>query len=776
MKPSIYGSRPSPLQYWFPIVLGLLLLLCLPGALLLLLHLLGEENAVNGWMQQHFNLSYHITTPWWAALLLLLLPLLIALLYFLKLKRKPIQVPSTYLWKKSISDMHVNSFFQWLRNNVLLLIQVVIVLFLIYGVMAFQVHGSTKMGKYYILMIDSSASMSVADGTPTRLDAAKQAAINEINAHGDDDIGMVIEFNSVPTIRQGYTTDRNLLRLAVDRIVQTQRVTRIEDALRLADGLANPKQSTDDVAVRPPDADPAKARTYVAAEGIIVEVHLFSDGRFADVTDFAVGNLDLKFHCIGKADSENVGIVNFSALRDEQTPGKVSVFVRVLNFGSKPAKTRVELEVRGRNPADYKRYVNPDDDKQFLALDPCIRKQGNPEAGEADVYKPGEGVVGFELNDIDDSDNVVLHASLLGNKDAFKLDDQAWLVLGVVRKARICIVTPGNEVLRTFFDQEATAKVANVTYLTPDKLDSENDYQKPARDGAFDLIIFDRCAPSPVAKGKPEEAMPLANTFFIADVPPPWKVDKMPRMEDTIIRNPTRPHPLMRNLTGLDEIAFAEAFLFDPKTAEDEENKRPRLVRLLETGKEAAPLFTLSRGSFTDVVMTFPLVKDIKGKGAGQWCTTWPLKLSFPIFLRNLMYTYGNISDSATDDLLQPGGTKKLRPDTTAKEIEVYGPENPDSHPDRLQRGSQGDFVCNNTEQLGVYRVTWPGGQHGFAVNLLDEKESDIQPREKIAIGTTTLKAGQERGSVRETWKWVALAALVLVLLEWAFYHRRVFA
>ena len=57
-------------------------------------------------------------------------------------------------------------------------------------------------------------------------------------------------------------------------------------------------------------------------------------------------------------------------------------------------------------------------------------------------------------------------------------------------------------------------------------------YKKPARDGAFDLVIFDRCAPAA------EDALPLANTFFIGDVPPPWKVADLPPMEDTLIRNP----------------------------------------------------------------------------------------------------------------------------------------------------------------------------------------------------------------------------------------------
>jgi von Willebrand factor type A domain/Aerotolerance regulator N-terminal len=760
MKPPSYGSRPSLLQYWFPLLLGFLLLLCVPGALLLLLHLLGQENAVNGWMQKNFSLSYHIAIPWWAALVLLLMPFFIALLYFLKLKRKPIQVPSTFLWKKSIEDMHVNAFFQWLRQNMLLLLQVLIVLFLIYGVMAFQVHGSTKTGKYYILMIDSSASMSVGDGTPTRLDAAKQAAFNEINAHAENDVGMVIEFNSAAAICQPYTSDRGLLRLAVEKIMQTQRVTRINDALDLADSLANPRQSTDNNFISPSDVEPGKERTYVMPDGIVAEVHLFSDGRFPDVAEFAAGNLDLKYHRVGKAgpEQDNVGIVNFSASRDEQAPGKVQVFVRVLNFRPSDVETRVELEVRGKNPADYKRYVQPADGA--LRLPARSFNKGDAEKDQPAIDKPGEGIVTFELTDIDDSDNVTLHASLMGNKDAFKLDDETWLVIGVVRKARICIVTPGNELLHTFFDQEAMAKVANVTYLAPADLTDEAKYKKPARDGGFDLVIFDRCAPAT------EETLPLSNTFFIADVPPPWKRADLKPLEDTLIRNTASKHPLMRHLTGLDEIAFTEAFLFNPKDLP----LPPRTPRLLETGKETAAMLALARRSYTDVVMTFPLINN-----KGEWCTTWPLKLSFPIFLRNVLYTLGNVSDAAAEPNVQPGELMKLRPGTIEKEIEVYNPDNPESHAEQLKRSNQGDFVYKNTEHVGVYKVQWQSGQRRFAVNLLDAEESNIQPRDDILIGDITVKAGQERGSVRETWKWGAVAALVLVLLEYALYHRRVF-
>jgi len=41
--------------------------------------------------------------------------------------------------------------------------------------------------------------------------------------------------------------------------------------------------------------------------------------------------------------------------------------------------------------------------------------------------------------------------------------------------------------------------------------------------------------------------------------------------------------------------------------------------------------------------------------------------------------------------------------------------------------------------------------------------------------GAQVVAAGTSRGVTRETWKWSALAALALLVLEWVFYHRRIF-
>ncbi len=158
------------------------------------------------------------------------------------LKRKPVEVPSTFLWRKAIEDLQVNSFFQWLRNNVLLLLQLLIILVLIYGILGFRLHGRSGGGQHYILMIDNSASMSATDVKPSRLDWAKAEALKYIDGASDDDVGMVIEFNSNAKTVQSRTTNRDLLRQAVRSIQPTQRPTQFAEALVLADSLANPSR------------------------------------------------------------------------------------------------------------------------------------------------------------------------------------------------------------------------------------------------------------------------------------------------------------------------------------------------------------------------------------------------------------------------------------------------------------------------------------------------------------------------------------------------------
>src|SRR5262249_47546733 len=178
-----------------------------------------------------------------------------------------------------------------------------------------------------------------------------------------------------------------------------------------------------------------------------------------------------------------IGLVTFNARRDEADPRKLLVFATAMNYRSTPARSKIQLDVHvnGQLKGVYEKQVDLQarqikEDKRGDGKEPVISNN------------PGEGSVNFDLEDLDDRADVVLHARLVnyelsyqGNqpvvgdkiRDKLTLDDEAWLVVGVVRKARILIVGRSNQTLSAFFDDEATQEVPEVTYKSADYLQSD---------------------------------------------------------------------------------------------------------------------------------------------------------------------------------------------------------------------------------------------------------------------------------------------------------------
>src|SRR5260370_32712171 len=77
-------------RFWFPMALGVLFLLAVPGLILMVLNLVGADGPVNDWLEENFQLSYHLALSGPLSLILLLVIPAIILLYFLKLKPKPL--------------------------------------------------------------------------------------------------------------------------------------------------------------------------------------------------------------------------------------------------------------------------------------------------------------------------------------------------------------------------------------------------------------------------------------------------------------------------------------------------------------------------------------------------------------------------------------------------------------------------------------------------------------------------------------------------------------
>src|SRR5262249_8108210 len=147
-------------------------------------------------------------------------------------------------------------------------------------------------------------------------------------------------------------------------------------------------------------------------------------------------------------------------------PLKAQVFVGLKNFGPKPVPVAVQLEVlRGRpdqpeqlqrlyeesvtvpaaGPAERVAAAPP----RPTAVNPAENAPGGKPRGSPEEMRdnPGEAAVNFDVKDLTDADTV-LHVRLKHAGDVFPLDDEAWLVLGVVRKAQVLVVGPANPILK----------------------------------------------------------------------------------------------------------------------------------------------------------------------------------------------------------------------------------------------------------------------------------------------------------------------------------------
>src|SRR5919112_2628466 len=177
-----------------------------------------------------------LTTPL-ALLGLLFVPLVVAM-YLLKLRREPTVVPSTLLWQRLVADVEANAPWQKLRRSLLLLLQLLLVVILVLLAARPFVERPAGLAGDLVLVVDTSASMQATDVTPSRLDAAKAAAVDalkELPAGGK--VSVIAAGRTARVVTNG-TADLGRVKQAIAGITATSDVGDLGDALRLASALA----------------------------------------------------------------------------------------------------------------------------------------------------------------------------------------------------------------------------------------------------------------------------------------------------------------------------------------------------------------------------------------------------------------------------------------------------------------------------------------------------------------------------------------------------------
>ena len=678
----------------------------------------------------------------WQWVILLAIPPAVLSLYFLKLKRKQLAVPSTMLWRKAVEDVHVNSIWQRLRKNLLLLLQLLFLALLILACLRPGWSGQNRIGERRIYIIDNSASMQATDVDPTRLDAAKKRVRELIEETSSDDVGMLIAFSDRADVRQGFTKERNKLLSSLDSIQPTMHNTDLTEALRAAAGLANPGRSSfeDLTDIQVADAVPAT-------------VYLLSDGGFGDLGDFDIGKLQIEYIPIGEPTTANVGIVSFAVQRSEDQENQLEAFARIMNHGTSQVSFTASLELDGKLL-----------DASTVTIEP------NTEAGLL-----------FELSELEQGQLKMI----LDYADSLAADNIAYAAIRPDRPINVLLVTPGNSALETALQtarvqQIASLRIEGVSFLTDPK------YSESANSSVYDLIVFDQCSPT---------EMPQSNTLFIGSLPPPDPSNATkatPTTDKSATQAKPEDDPDAASQTQSDWV-FGE--LQGPVIVLDVNRSNPmtqylemgsvgiveaRTVRPPESGDilmigDAGPLFGIApRGPFQDAVLGFSIVQATDQGVAVN--TDWGIKRSFPVFVYSAVEFLGGGITESSAPTVQPGWPIGLQLSSRFKNFEVAFPNGTRTE---LVRGDESRSVFTQTDQPGPYAVFADGLERPietFCVNLFSTRESNLATEATVKMGYEKVTAsGMTVQARQETWRWILLIGLAMLVMEWIVFNRRVF-
>lgn len=681
------------------------------------------------------------------------------ILYFLKLRRHPMEVSTTLLWKKAIQDLQANAPFQRLRRNILLLLQLIVLGLLVFALAQPTTRRDSAGGQRVVIMLDRSASMASTDGEPgradwTRLDEAKKQALDLVETlrepgvleKGQADEAMVVAFDSAAEILQPFTTDKRALSEAIRSVRPTDAPTAIAEAYRLAQAQRPTRKFTD-------DAGGTQAGEQVSIEGLKggpgYTFHLFSDGRIPDADVFQADAEregeppSFEYHSVGDPATHNIGLTALRAERAFDDPNRLSVFVGVLCTEPAPRSVDVELLIDGRPSA--------------------VRTVSVPAAEPAQpggVARPGAGGVVFELNEPNGVQITVRLAGVSGVEgNAMPADDRGILIVPPAKRSAVALVTTGS-----LFLSEALRglPLSRFETITP------SEYEARRASGAlnqFDVIVLDRYVPRPNAAGTALDAGRYL--VFGAVVPPPQGVADLGESGASAVIDWRRNHPVLRDLT-LDGLVLGKA---RPMKIPDDSG----VVSLAES-PEGPAIVEISDGTVRALVASFDL---------GQ--TNWPFQVSFVVYLGSAIeYLSGGLTDEqgAGARQISPGGVLSDRLPGDAKGVAVVLP---DGSTQELVPGLDGRVVYGPIRADGVYRLDWSGTPGAtdvvrasrvsrfFAANLLNPDESDITPAAELGLADRTVSAQASAAKgVLELWPFVVLGGLAVMLLEWWVYNRRV--
>lgn len=311
-------------------------------------------------------------------------------------------------------------------------------------------------------------------------------------------------------------------------------------------------------------------------------------------------------------------------------------------------------------------------------------------------------------------------------QDDLSVDNTASIVSLLPQPIKVLLVTPGNRFLEKALKAISTVELSK---------------SAQADDAAgFDVVVLDN-----VTTG----VTPKANLIAINTVHTNWFAG-WKRIEGPPIVDWKTSHPLLRSV-NFDNVQVAESYA-------------------VQTPSWGLPLVDAPN---TPLVLAGELNRQrIVWIGFDTLQSTWPLRISFPIFIANAVEWLNPASEKGQSLAVKAGEPFHITLSEKAVSAEILLPDG--SSRTRSVDANRHELLFGETQKQGVYRVKEGTNEITFCVNLLDSLETDTTPRKEIQFGAYTKVASTtQRQANLEIWRWFALTAFFVLLFEWWYYHRR---
>jgi Ca-activated chloride channel family protein len=323
----------------------------------------------------------------------------------------------------------------------------------------------------------------------------------------------------------------------------------------------------------------------------------------------------------------------------------------------------------------------------------------------------------------------LLEARLTTN-DALPFDNVARAVLPTGQHVRVLLIGEDDPFLEGAL--KADASIA-VEILRPESW-------RPEMSAGFDVVVFDNWLPSDLT---PDSLGAGAFLFFGRT---PFGV------------------PGQQTATDFLEAAESESpLLWNVALGDIRLTKAEKLV-VPGDGRWRISVPIRSAGEPMVLALEGPHQSRVVAVAFGVAESTFPLRVGFPLFVSNVIHWLaGRFSLEGAE--LKAGKT------FLPKEGEEISKE-----PLRLEMGSAESEAASFSQtplmlrKNGFYLVRHPPETRWLAVNTEDAAESDLRGAQRE--GGASLFG--HHWSALPPWRWLALAALILLVVEWCLHHRRV--